>query len=144
MPCWSAWAILGRALAYYPGFERYGLHIVAIFDSDPAKQGRLPDGRQVFPVEKLTDLVRRLQIRIGIMTVPEAAAQAVADALVGGGVEVIWNFASCKLNVPTDVLVKNEDLARRAGDLVPSHHAAQAGADDNRQEPKARRITKPL
>ena len=40
---------LGRALAYYPGFERYGLHIVAIFDSDPAKQGRLPDGRQVFP-----------------------------------------------------------------------------------------------
>ncbi len=114
---------LGRALAYYPGFEKYGLHIVAIFDSDPAKQGRLPDGRQVFPAEKLTDLVRRLQIRIGIVTVPEAAAQAVADALIAGGVQVIWNFASCKLNVPRDVLVKNEDLAAELATL--SHHITQ-------------------
>lgn len=111
---------LGRALAYYPGFERYGLHIVAIFDSDPAKQGRLPDGRQIFPAEKLTDLVRRLQIRIGIITVPEAAAQSVADALIAGGVQVIWNFASCRLSVPADVLVKNEDLAAELATL--SHH----------------------
>lgn len=114
---------LGRALACYPGFERYGLHILAIFDSDPAKQGRLPDGRQVFPVEKLTDLVRRLQVRIGILTVPEAAAQAVADALIAGGVQVIWNFASCRLNVPQDVLVKNEDLAAELATL--SHHITQ-------------------
>lgn len=114
---------LGRALAYYPGFEKYGLHILAIFDSDPAKQGRLPDGRQVFPAEKLTDLVRRLQIRIGIVTVPEGEAQSVADALIAGGVQVIWNFASCKLNVPADVLVKNEDLAAELATL--SHHITQ-------------------
>lgn len=114
---------LGRALAYYPGFERYGLHIIAIFDSDPAKQGRLPDGRQVFPIDKLTDLVSRLQVRIGILTVPEAEAQRVADALIAGGVQVIWNFASCKLNVPKDVLVKNEDLAAELATL--SHHITQ-------------------
>ncbi len=114
---------LGRALVYYPGFERYGLHIIAVFDSDPAKQGRLPDGRQVFPAEKLTDLVSRLQIRIGIITVPEAAAQAVADALIAGGVQVIWNFASCKLNVPRDILLKNEDLAAELATL--SHHITQ-------------------
>lgn len=114
---------LGRALAYYPGFEKYGLRIVAIFDTDPAKLGRLPDGRQVFPTEKLTDLVRRLQIRIGIVTVPEIAAQGVADALVAGGVEVIWNFAACKLNVPKAVLVKNEDLGAELATL--SHHITQ-------------------
>ena len=114
---------LGRALAYYPGFEKYGLRIVAIFDSDPAKLGRLPDGRQVFATEKLTDLVRRLQIRIGIVAVPEAAAQGVADALVAGGVEVIWNFAARKLNVPKTVLVKNEDLGAELATL--SHHITQ-------------------
>ena len=114
---------LGRALAYYPGFERYGLHIVAIFDSEPAKQGRLPDGRQVFAAEKLTDLVRRLQIRIGIVTVSETEAQAVADSLVAGGVEVIWNFAPCKLKVPKNILVKNEDLAAELATL--SHHITQ-------------------
>lgn len=114
---------LGQALVSYPGFERFGLHIIAMFDSDPARCGRLPDGRQVFPAEKLTDLVGRLQVRIGIVTVPEAEAQAVADALIAGGVQVIWNFASCKLNVPRDVLVKNEDLAAELATL--SHHITQ-------------------
>lgn len=114
---------LGHALVNYPGFERYGLRIVAIFDEDPAKVGRLPDGRQVFPVGKLADLVRRLQVRIGIITVPEAAAQAAADALIAGGVQVIWNFASCKLSVPAEVLVKNEDLAAELATL--SHHITQ-------------------
>lgn len=114
---------LGRALAYYPGFEKYGLRIVAIFDNDPAKIGRLPDGRQVFGTERITDLVRRLQVRIGIVAVPEAAAQAVADALVAGGVEVIWNFAALKLNVPKSVLVKNEDLGAELATL--SHHITQ-------------------
>jgi redox-sensing transcriptional repressor len=111
---------LGTALATYPGFVRYGLRIVTLFDRDPAKLGTLPDGRQVFPVEKLTDLVRRLQIHIGIITVPEDAAQAVADAMVAGGIQVIWNFAPCKLIVPPGVLVKNEDLASELATL--SHH----------------------
>lgn len=108
---------LGRALAFYGGFERYGLRIVALFDSDPARQGRLPDGRQVFPVEKLTNLVQRLQVRMGIIAVPEAAAQSVADALVAGGVQVIWNFAPCKLQVGPEVVVKNEDLAAELATL---------------------------
>lgn len=58
--------------------------------SQPAL-GTLPDGRQVLPVEKLTDLVRRPQIHIGVITVPEDAAQAVADAMVAGGIQVILN-----------------------------------------------------
>lgn len=125
---------LGRALAYYPGFERYGLHIIAIFDSDPAKLGRLPDGRHVFAIDKVTDLVRRLQVRIGIITVPEVAAQAVADALIAGGVQVIWNFAPCKLTLPPGILVKNEDLAAELATL--SHLITQrkvgaaAGSED--------------
>lgn len=114
---------LGTALALYPGFARYGLRIVALFDADPARCGALPDGRQVLPVEKLTDLVSRLHIRIGIIAVPEQAAQAVADSLVAGGVQVIWNFASCKLDLPPDVLVKNEDLAVELATL--SHHISR-------------------
>jgi redox-sensing transcriptional repressor len=114
---------LGMALALYPGFARYGLRIIALFDSDPAKLGDLPDGRQVLPVEKLTDLVDRLQVRIGIIAAPESVAQEVADAMVAGGIEVIWNFASCKLKAPAEVLVKNEDLAAELATL--SHHISR-------------------
>jgi redox-sensing transcriptional repressor len=114
---------LGMALAMYPGFMRYGLQIVALFDNDPAKLGVLPDGRQVLPVEKLTDLVSRLQVRIGIITAPEGVAQGIADSMVAGGIQVIWNFAPCKLKVPADVLVKNQDLAAELATL--SHHISQ-------------------
>jgi len=114
---------LGTALALYGGFERYGLRIVALFDADPAKLGTLPDGRQILPVAKLTDLVSRLQVQIGIIAVPEQAAQEVAERLVAGGVRAIWNFAPCKLALPADVLVKNEDLAAELATL--SHHISR-------------------
>ncbi len=114
---------LGRALALYPGFRSYGLQIIALFDSDPAKWGELEDGRQVFPVDKLTDLARRLQVQIGIITVPDCAAQAIADAMIEGGIRVIWNFAPCRLRVPEHVFVKNEDLAAELATL--SHHITQ-------------------
>ena len=52
-----------------------------------------------------------MKIRIGIITVPPEQAQAVCDQLVSGGVLAIWNFSSAHLNVPENVLVRNEDLA---------------------------------
>jgi redox-sensing transcriptional repressor len=108
---------LGRALALYNGFANFGLQIIALFDNDPARQCELPNGRQVFPIEKLANLVSRLQVKIGIITVPPEAAQAVAEAMVVGGIKVIWNFAPCRLKVPADVLVKNEDLAAELATL---------------------------
>ena len=114
---------LGRSLALYKGFERYGLQIVALFDSDPARLGELPNGRTVFPIEKLANLVRRLQVQIGILAVPEEAAQSVADAMVSAGIKAIWNFAPCQLAVPADVFVKNEDLASELATL--SYHVAR-------------------
>ena len=118
---------LGTALAVYEGFARYGLRIVALFDADPAKLGTLPDGRQILPVAKLTDLVSRLQVQIGIIAVPEQAAQEVAERRVAGGVRAIWNFAPCKLALPADVLVKNEDLAAELATL--SHHISRRKID---------------
>ena len=43
--------------------------------------------------------------------VPAAEAQAVCDILVSSGVLAIWNFAPVHLNVPDNVLVRNEDIA---------------------------------
>ncbi len=108
---------LGRALAAYPGFERYGLRIVALFDNDPRLIGMTIAERQVFPLEKLGNLVGRLHIRMGIITVPAEHAQAVADLMVAAGIEVIWNFAPRRLDVPDHVLLENEDLAARLATL---------------------------
>ncbi len=51
-----------------------------------------------------------MHILIGIITVPAAEAQAVADLMVAGGVRAIWNFAPVRLRVPEHIIVHNEDL----------------------------------
>ncbi len=111
---------LGRALALYPGFARYGLQIIALFDNDLAKVGQIIGGHQILPMERLANLSRRLHIQIGIITVPAPVAQEVAEAMIAGGIKMIWNFAPCRLVVPEDVLVKNEDLAAQLAML--SYH----------------------
>jgi len=43
--------------------------------------------------------------------VPDECAQAVADAMIEGGIQGIWNFTPVRLKVPEHVIVKREDLA---------------------------------
>lgn len=102
---------LGRAIVDYPGFERYGLNIVALFDIDPEIIGSKINGREVFSVQELGHIVKRLHIKVGIITVPTPWAQSVADTLVKSGVKAIWNFAPVTICVPDEVVVRNEDLA---------------------------------
>lgn len=101
---------LGAALLGYPHFADYGLNIVAAFDSDPAKVGRPIHGKEVFPLSRLVSLARRMHILIGIITVPESAAQEVADLMAAAGILAIWNFAPAHLKVPPQVIVHNENL----------------------------------
>ena len=102
---------LGSALLGYEGFEEYGLRIIAAFDSDLEKIGLEVRGRSVFDVDRLEELVARLQVRMGIICVPAAFAQEVADRMVRGGIKAIWNFANVSLKVPDDVIVQREVIA---------------------------------
>jgi len=111
---------LGRALAGYPGFARYGLKIVALFDTDPCKIGTSVSGIEIFPLDKLKNLSERLHIKMGIIAVPAQEAQSVADRMVEAGIEVIWNFAPRRVVVPEGILTENEDLAARLATI--SYH----------------------
>ena len=102
---------LGRALLGYQGFAAYGLNIVAAFDCDPAKVGKVVHGKQVLPVEKLVSLTQRMKVRIGVLTVPAASGQVAADLMVRAGIVAIWNFSTAQLEVPAGVIVENVDLS---------------------------------
>jgi redox-sensing transcriptional repressor len=101
---------LGTALLGHERFSKFGLHIVAAFDTDPAKIGKWIHEKAVLPLEKLADLAPRMSIHLGIITSPAETAQAIADEMVRGGIQAIWNFAPVKLNVPEHIIVHNEDL----------------------------------
>lgn len=102
---------LGKALLGYDGFSRYGFKIIAAFDSNPEIVGKKIHGIEVLPLEKLGNLCSRMQVKIGVLTVPESGAQKVAEIMVEGGIRGIWNFAPVALKVPDEVIVQNENIA---------------------------------
>ncbi|HOP73440.1 MAG TPA: redox-sensing transcriptional repressor Rex [Bacillota bacterium] len=114
---------LGRAIIDYPGFERYGLHIVALFDSNPELIGTQVSGRPVFSTQEILHIIRRLQIKVAIITVPAEYAQSIANVLVEAGIRAIWNFAPAVIEVPSHVVLRNEDLA--AGLATLFHYLAE-------------------
>lgn len=102
---------LGSALIGYKGFEDYGLKIIAGFDANEELAGKVINGVQIFEMDKLVELIARLQIHIGILAVPESAAQEVAELMIAGGIVGIWNFTPVRLAVPDDIIVERVDLA---------------------------------
>jgi len=100
---------LGQALAdFYDLSESYEL--VAGFDVAPEVIGRRIGPLVVEPVERLPQVVRDSHVEIGILTVPEAAAQQAAEALVAAGVRGILNFTPAILKIPEQVAIENADF----------------------------------
>ena len=102
---------LGSALLGYDGFRRHGLNIVAAFDVSPNIIGTTIHSMEIMPMDKLADLARRMQVKLGIITVPSSGAQDAADRLVEAGIKGIWNFSPIKLHVPDTVVVQREDIS---------------------------------
>lgn len=102
---------LGSTLLGYDEFSHYGLNIVAAFDSNPQLEGRQIHGIKIYAANRLKEIAKASNIKIGIITVPKQAAQEVASDMVQGGIKAIWNFAPTHLILPKGVAVKYEDLA---------------------------------
>lgn len=108
---------LGCALLGYEGFRNYGLNLIAAFDTNPGRVGRMVSGINVFYLDKLPDLASRMHIQLAVLTVPGEAAQETADLLVDSGIRGIWNFTATNLKVPAGVIVQREDLAAGLAEL---------------------------
>lgn len=97
---------IGQALMNYKGFENY-INILMAFDNDTNKC----DNKKIFNIDKMENLVNRLNIHIGIIAVPKENAQYVCNKMIDCGIKAIWNFAPIDLKVPLNVSIKNEDLS---------------------------------
>ena len=102
---------LGSALLAYRGFRERGFAFRVAVDTDPQKIGRVIQGLTIAPSGQLKELIRRHEVRIGIITVPSDAAQEVCDQFLESGVRAIVNFAPARLEVPPFVRLRNVDLA---------------------------------
>ncbi len=120
---------LGSALSQYPGLAQYGLRLVAIFDNDPARTGSVLGAFTILPMESLQRVVRSFDVGIAIVCVPKDAAQSVAGRIVSLGIKAIWNFSPTQLAVPSDVIVRNENIAM--GLAILSHYLKRRKSGDS-------------
>ena len=100
---------LGRAVVSYPGFAPEGFNILAAFDTNDDIVGQNISGLQVRSISQLTTTVKKLEIKIGIVSVPIEHAQEVINALVQSDIKSILNYAPLSPEVPVSVNVNSID-----------------------------------
>lgn len=101
---------LGHALSNYNAYLKENLKIVAIFDAYEPKVGTQINTLKVQPMDELYDTIKKHNIRIGIITVPEYEAQQVANQLIEAGISAILNFAPIILKTPPHVRIHAADF----------------------------------
>jgi redox-sensing transcriptional repressor len=102
---------LGQAIASSDIFADHGFRVVAMFDTDERKLGEEINGVRVRHTRELKQVVEDEDIVVGVLAVPTAAAQALADQLVDAGVKIIFNYSEALLQVPPEVTVHTSSPA---------------------------------
>ena len=89
---------LGRALIQNFRFNDTGFLLEAAFDVSPALVGTDIAGVPVLDTTELERFVPEHKPDVAVLTVPRAAAQQMADRLIGLGVRGFWNFTNVELS----------------------------------------------
>ena len=135
--------LLGRALALHAELADNGFEVCAIFDNAKSTIGRKVGPLKVQPVGNLDRIVRDLRVDIGVIAVPSAAAQLVANQLVEAGVRGLLNLAHAHLHVPRGVHIVEGRLLARMQQLayaVRASRTPRSAAPSSNGSPGERRM----
>ncbi len=111
---------IGGALAGHKGFAQEGFQLKALFDINVAQESI--HGIPVYNISTLNDFLKENKVDIAVIATTKDSAQEVANTLVKGGVESIWNFAQVEIDVPKNVVVENISMLESL--LVLSYKAS--------------------
>jgi len=101
---------LGRAIINYFSGKRTKLSIIAVFDSNVDKVGKKYSGVPCYDITQIKQIVKKEDIKVGIITVPADQGQVTADRLVKAGIKGILNYAPKSVSVPKDVYLEEYDM----------------------------------
>lgn len=107
---------IGKALLRYKGFEKESIQIIAAFDIDSSKidsSAAIP----VYPFEKLAGFIKENEVKLGVISVPDVAAQQVFTVMKNAGIKGVLNFAPINLTAD-DIIVNNINLEMELENLI--------------------------
>jgi redox-sensing transcriptional repressor len=126
---------LGRALLKNFDFESCGFYMLAAFDRDATVVGGHEGPVRVLDASSLRRFVEAEKPNMAVLTVPKESARETAQLLSGLGIEAIWNFTGCDLDLGgSDVLVEQVDFASSL--LTLSYRINEKREAQEEQSPK--------
>ena len=85
--------------------------MAAVLDNDPEKIGARVGDLTISSIDDIGEIARERNIIVGVIAVPADSAQNAADALIGAGAKIIFNYSEALLDVPADVNVHTSNPA---------------------------------
>ncbi len=104
---------LGRTLLSYRGFIERGFSVELIFDSDPAKVGRVIAGRRCFDIKDAETVLRENPVQIAILACRPEGLQGIVDRFASAGVKSFLCFVPAIIAVPPGVHMEMEDISAK-------------------------------
>ncbi|MGL1892948.1 MAG: redox-sensing transcriptional repressor Rex [Spirochaetaceae bacterium] len=103
---------LGTVITTKNGFYSNEYTVVAGFDNNDAKLINDRTDMTIYPMDKMKDIIEKEQIKIGMITVPQASARKVANDLIACGIKGIINFSPVLIEINRDdVFIRNIFIA---------------------------------
>jgi len=108
---------IGEALMSYTGFHEDGIKIVAGFDIDSKK---IESGKDIpiKHIEELPEYIRKNDIKVAIMAVPDPAAQQTLEILKNTGIQGILNFTPVKFKSTEEITINNFNIKNELINLI--------------------------
>lgn len=104
---------LGRTLLSYRGFAERGFSVDVVFDSDPAKVGRVIAGRRCFDIKDAESVLREHPVEIAILACHPEGLQSVVNRFAAAGVRSFLSFVPAIINAPPGTFLEMEDISAK-------------------------------
>lgn len=101
---------LGQAITSYFNGKRRKLRIVAAFDIDQQKAGRIIDDIPCYHMDEFESVVEQMEISIVIISSPSRVAPSLVVPIINAGIKGVLNFTSVPLNFPQGIVAENYDI----------------------------------
>ncbi|MCM1291236.1 MAG: redox-sensing transcriptional repressor Rex [Prevotella sp.] len=101
---------LGASLIHDTGLAKYGLQIVAGFDTKAELVDTTINGIPIYDMRDFGKVRQSTDATIGILTVPFTNAQDAADTMVASGIKAIWNFTPCRVRISEGIVMTSTSI----------------------------------
>lgn len=121
---------IGKALLHYPAFSQINVDIIAAFDIDPAKTGRVINHIPVYHTDQMLDWLNKEAVEFVMLCTPASSADEIVSQLVHHTpIAGIINFTSRYIQVAPPIKVININITSKVLTML-FHLTHPNGIDD--------------